>query len=209
MAQERPRLLGTFSQWAALLLCVALGLTLYFFVDLTPEVEANFFFSRNDPQARKSASIEDEFGAAPQIFAAVRSRELVSRTYLLRLRELTNDLQNVKGVIDVRSVTQGPEDSEKTAERDPQEIFNKVAESPFWSRLLLAPDRSATFVVLRLSGKNYRATVSGIDRVLANTLAPASSWASRAFRMWPNISAGNSRASCNDSASRRSPPLRF
>ena len=38
--------------------------------------------------------------------------------------------------------------------------------SPFWSQLLLAPDRSATFVVLRLSGKDYRATVSGIDGVL-------------------------------------------
>jgi predicted RND superfamily exporter protein len=167
MASDRSRLLGTFSQWAALLVCAALGLALYFFVDLTPEVEANFFFSKNDPQAKKSASIEEEFGAAPQIFVAVRSRELVSRTYLLRLRELTNDLQGVKGVVDVRSVTQGPEDEEKTAERDPQEVFQKVAESPFWSRLLLAPDRSATFVVLRLSGKNYRATVSGIDRVLA------------------------------------------
>ncbi|HWM23779.1 MAG TPA: MMPL family transporter [Chthoniobacterales bacterium] len=167
MAPDRSRLLGTLSQWAALLVCAALGLALYFFVDLTPEVEGDFFFSKNDPQARKSASIEKEFGAAPQIFVAVRSRELVSQTYLLRLRQLTNDLQDVKGVIDVRSVTQGPEDSEKTAERDPQEVFQKVAESPFWSRLLLAPDRSATFVVLQLSGKNYGATVSGIDRVLA------------------------------------------
>jgi uncharacterized protein len=167
MAPNRSRLLGTFSQWAALLVCVALGLALYFFVDLTPEIEANFFFSKQDPQARKSASIEEEFGAAPQIFVAVRSRELVTRQYLTRLHALAQDLQGVKGVIDVRSVTQGPEEPEKSAELDPQELFKKVEESPFWSRLLLAPDRSATFVVLRLSGKNYRATVSGIDRVLA------------------------------------------
>jgi predicted RND superfamily exporter protein len=167
MAQDRTRLLGTFSQWAALLVCVALGLALYFFVDLTPEVQADFFFSKNDPQARKSASIEEEFGAAPQIFVAVRSRELISGQYLSRLQELTQDLQGVQGVVDARSVTQGPLEEEKTAKLDPPEVFKKVEESPFWSRLLLAPDRSATFVVLRLSGKNYRATVSGIDRVLA------------------------------------------
>lgn len=167
MTPTGSRLLGTFSQWAALLVCAALGLALYLFVDLTPEVEGDFFFSKDDPQAKKSASIEKEFGAAPQVFVAVRSRELVSRQYLFRLRELTRALQGVKGVDDVRSVTEGPEESEKIGERDPQEVFHKVAESPFWSRLLLAPDRSATFVVLRLSGKNYRQTVSGIDRVLA------------------------------------------
>jgi predicted RND superfamily exporter protein len=167
MTRKRTRLLGTVSQWAALLICAGLGLALYFFVDLTPKVEGDFFFSRDDPQAKKSASIEEEFGAAPQIFIAVKSRELVSRQYLQRLHQLTRDLQGVKGVVDVRSVTNGPEEAEKTAQLDPQEVFKQVEESPFWSRLLLAPNRSATFVVLRLSGKNYRQTVSGIDRVLA------------------------------------------
>ena len=167
MTRKRTRLLGTVSQWAALLLCAGLGLALYFFVDLTPKVEGDFFFSRDDPQAKKSASIEEEFGAAPQIFVAVKSRELVSRQYLQRLDRLTHDLQGVKGVVDVRSVTNGPEEAEKTAQLDPQEVFKKVEESPFWSRLLLAPNRSATFVVLRLSGKNYPQMVSGIHRVLA------------------------------------------
>jgi predicted RND superfamily exporter protein len=164
--KTRARLFGCWSQWVAFAVAVALGCALFFFVDLTPRVEADFFFSRNDPQAKKSASIEEEFGAAPQVFVAVRSRELVSRQYLVRLRELTVDLDKVKGVADARSITNGPEDSEKALERDPQEVFQKLSESPFWSHLLLAPDRSASFVVLRLSGKDYPATVSGIDRVL-------------------------------------------
>jgi uncharacterized protein len=162
----RTRLFGCWSQWVAFIVVVGLGSALFFFVDLTPRVEADFFFSRNDPQAQKSANIEEEFGGAPQIFVAVRSRELVSREYLSRLRQLTAGLQKVKGVADARSVTNGPEDSEKALERGPQEVFQKVVESPFWSHLLLAPDRSATFVVLRLSGKDHRATVSGIDGVL-------------------------------------------
>lgn len=66
MTSNRPRLLGTISQWAALSVCAALGLALYFFVDLTPQVEADFFFSKHDPQATKAAAIEKEFGAAPQ-----------------------------------------------------------------------------------------------------------------------------------------------
>jgi len=137
MTEKRSRLFGSFSQWAAL------GFALVFFVDLTPEIEANFFFSRSDPQAQSSGRIEKEFGAAPQIFVAVRSRELVSRPYLLRLRELTNDLQDVKRrgrcALDYRC----PEEPEKIAERDPPAVFQDLIESPFWSRLLLAPDRSA------------------------------------------------------------------
>src|SRR5215217_4877804 len=167
MIEKRSRLLSSFSQWAALAFCAALGLALFFFVDLTPQVEADFFFSKHDPQAQKSASIEKEFGAAPQIFIAVRARELVSRQYLLGLRELTNDLQEVKGVADARSITHGPKEPKESAKLSAEELFAEVRQSPFWSRLLLAPDRSASFVVLRLSGKNYQATVSGIDRVLA------------------------------------------
>src|SRR5687768_13145359 len=164
--KTRARLFGCWSQWVACAVAVGLGCALFFFVDLTPRVEGDFFFSRNDPQAKKSASIEEEFGGAPQVFVAVRSRELVSRQYLVRLSKLTTDLEKVKGVADARSITNGPEDSEKALEREPQEVFQKLSESPFWSQLLLAPDRSASFVVLRLSGKDYPATVSGIDRVL-------------------------------------------
>jgi predicted RND superfamily exporter protein len=169
--RKRCRLLGSFSQWAAIALCTGLGFALVLFVDLTPEIEGDFFFSSSDPQARNSARIEKEFGAAPQVFIAVRSSELVSRRYLLRLRALTSDLENVKGVADARSITHGPEEPEKIAERDPQAVFQDLAKSPFWSRLLLAPDRSASFVVLRLNGKDHRATVSGIDRVLTRHAA--------------------------------------
>lgn len=58
------------------------------------------------------------------------------------------------GVIDVRSLTRGPEDLED------------IGESPFWSRLLLAPDRSASFVVLRIGNDDHAETVSAIDQIL-------------------------------------------
>ena len=122
---RRPRLFASLAQWAAIVLCVGLGLVLFFFVDLTPRVEADFFFSRSDPQSQKSARIEQEFAGAPQVFVAARSRELVSSQYLSRLRELTEALQNVKGVADARSITHGPEDPKKIAEREPGNCFKK------------------------------------------------------------------------------------
>lgn len=164
---DRSPLLGTLSQWAAIALCAALGLALFTFVDLTPQVEADFFFSTDDPQFQGSLRIEKEFGDAQQVFVAARASPLVSRNYLLRLRNLTEELRKVQGVADARSLTHGPEEPGKIAKRDPEEVFEDLLDSPFWTQLLLAPDRSATFVVLRLEGKDHSATVSAIDRVLA------------------------------------------
>ena len=166
MATAQSRLFGTFLQWVAIILCAGLGLGLYAFVDLDPEVEADFFFSNDDPQLQESLRIEKMFGAAPQIIMAVRAPQLVSRAYLLRLRDLTQDLSRIDGVADVRSLTHGPEEPQQIAERDPQEVFEDLLDSPFWTRLLLAPDRSATFVVLRLDDTEPRETVTAIDRVL-------------------------------------------
>jgi uncharacterized protein len=163
------RLFGNFSQWVAVAICAGLGITLFTFVDLTPKVQADFFFSTDDPQFQSSLRIEKEFGGAQQIFIAARSKELVSKQYLVRLHRLTEDLRRVKGVADVRSVTHGPKKPEEILEDDPDEVFEDLQKSPFWSRLLLAPDRSSTFVVLRLHSKaaNQPSTITAIDRVLA------------------------------------------
>ena len=72
---NRARLLGTFGQWAAVALCTVLGICLFAFVDLEPKVQADFFFSSDDPQLQSSIKIEKEFGQSQQIFvAAVEGR---------------------------------------------------------------------------------------------------------------------------------------
>src|SRR5919108_3862669 len=92
-------LLGSPSQWAALLVAVGLGLALLAFGDLTPRVEADFFFSSDDPQLQGSRRIEREFGQAPQVFIAASSARLVSREYLARLHRLAEGLLPIKGVL--------------------------------------------------------------------------------------------------------------
>lgn len=163
---DRLRLLRSPAQIAAVVLCAALGLALFTFVDLTPRIEGDFFFSTDDPQLRESLRIEEEFGSAPQLLVAVRSASLVSREYLIGLRDLTLDLQRVPGVADVRSLASGPQRIDEIAGREPGKVFEKVEQSPFWSRLLLAPDRSATFLVLRLEEDGHEATISGVDAAI-------------------------------------------
>jgi predicted RND superfamily exporter protein len=165
-AVSQPRLLRTPSQWAAIAACATLGIMLFAFVDLTPHVEADFFFSTDDPQLQSARRIEQQFGSAPQVFVAARSERLVSRQYLRRLHNLTEDLRRVEGVADVRSLTRGPEEPDEILEEDPEDVFEDLIESPFWSRLLLAPDRSGTFVVLLLRGDDHARTVSALDHVL-------------------------------------------
>jgi predicted RND superfamily exporter protein len=143
----QPRLFRTASQWTAIALCASLGIALFAFVDLTPEVEADFFFSTDDPQLQGFRRIEQDFGSAPQVFVAVRSRQLVSRNYLLRLRNLTEDLHRLKGVADVRSMTRGPVEPEEVAEGDPEEISRtslKVPSGTVCSLRPIAPRRSSS-----------------------------------------------------------------
>ena len=156
----KGKLLRTPSQWAAIAVCAMLGFALFAFVNLTPEVEADFFFSTDDPQLQGARRIEREFGSAPQIFIAARSERLFSSAHLQRIRRLTEDLGRLDGIRDVRSLTRGPEDLED------------IGESPFWSRLLLAPDRSASLIVLRVAPDEHAQLVRAIDLLLDRHSGP-------------------------------------
>ena len=164
---RRVKLFRARSQWAALAVTVCLGAAMFAFVDLSPRIDADFFFSSDDPQLQDSRRIDTEFGQAPQVFIAARSERVVSAQYLRRLHALTEDLRSVSGVADVRSVTRGPKDPEDVLDDDPREVFEDLDDGPFWRRLLVAPDRSATFIVLRLADDTGQATIEAIDAVLA------------------------------------------
>ncbi len=169
--QKPAPLLGTLSQWTAIAICAALGFGVFAFVDLTPEIQADFFFSTDDPQLQNSLQIEREFGGTQQILVAARSEQLVTRDYLQRLRALTEALHQIEGV-EASSLTRGPQERSQEEELDPAEVFEDLSERPFSERLLLASDRSATFVVLSLEGKDHDATVSAIDEVVSRHTAP-------------------------------------
>jgi predicted RND superfamily exporter protein len=132
MSRDCAILLATASQWIALALCVALGIALFGWVDLTPKAQPDFFFSNDDPQLQASLDIEKEFGQSEQIFVAVRSDNLRSTEYLRRLRKLTNDLSAVEGVVSAESLTHGPKEPDEIVEQEPDKVFEEVSKRPFW-----------------------------------------------------------------------------
>ncbi|MBI2822683.1 MAG: MMPL family transporter [Acidobacteria bacterium] len=159
-------------QWAALAVCLLMGVWMFAVVDLTPEVEANFFFDSDDPQLRETRRIAEIFGQGQPVFVAVRPERLASRKALFTLRNLSEALGAIEGVASVRSLTHGPEDPKEIVEEDPEEVLEDIRKSPFWTSLLLAPDSKTTFVVVRLSGKDQEQTVQAIDRVMARFQTP-------------------------------------
>jgi predicted RND superfamily exporter protein len=161
----------TRAQWLATLVCLVCGLAVVAGVDLTPRLGGEFFFASDDPELQQSAEIERRFGSADQIFIAAASADLDSPAYVRRIRGLTDALVRTRGVAAVRSIARtGTSDDPGRA---PAEVLKAVRESPLWSRLLLAPDRSATFILVRLAdAADEAAAVQAIDRIVDRHDAP-------------------------------------
>lgn len=142
MAEEREAAHRRERIWVreALLVGLALGLALAVvaLVDLSPEVESDFFFSTDDPQLATSKEIDRRFPARPQLFLRAAADDLRSPAYVEEVGELTRELEALAGVESVQSLTSGPS--------SPSDAF----ESPFWSRLLVADDGAATYLVAQL-----------------------------------------------------------
>ena len=141
-------------------LLAALGLVL-FRVDLTPQVESDFFFSSDDPQLQASQAIDELFPSDPQILIAATGEDVTSTDYVERIQALSDALVEVEGVTSVWSLTHGPS--------SPQ----AVAASPIWSRLLLGANPRLSQLVVSISGEAGRAPVLAIEGLLAEHHSPS------------------------------------
>lgn len=149
-----------------LLLLFTAGCTaaLFRFVDLTPRIDENFFFSTDDPQFQDSLRLERMFKLPPQIFMTAEGN-IRSRAYLDRISLLTQDLQEIKGVKSVFSLGAGPGSVED------------AVESPLWSRFLIAWDardneRGSNLVLALEKSPEYGPIVEKINELKARYDAP-------------------------------------
>ena len=114
--------------------CIALVAA---FVDLTPHVDEDFFFSENDPQFQQSQQVDATFHAQAQLILSVSAPDISSQSYRAGIQQLTDKLKAIDGVSGVRSLTAGPKD------------FADALASPLWRRLLIADNRrSSNLIVL-------------------------------------------------------------
>src|SRR5256884_8682593 len=142
------------AHWEMLAVTAVLFVLVVVFVDLKPVVEENFFFSTSDPGFGQSKKIEQRFPSQPQLVVAVSSSDISSPRYLGRIQKLTQEIEGIDGVTAVKSLTAGPKN------------FQDALASPFWSRLLIAPDRRSTNVIVFMEGKDTEKSIKHLERIM-------------------------------------------
>src|SRR4029453_10837892 len=142
------------SHWLMLGITCALLLSVAMLVDLKPVVDQNFFFSTNDPGIQQTKKIEQRFPSQPEVILAVSSRDISSSRYLERIQRLTQRVHTIGGVSAVKSLTEGPKSLED------------ALKSPFWSRLLIAPDRKSTNVIIFMKGRHTERPIQKLEQIV-------------------------------------------
>src|ERR1700731_1718282 len=139
--------------WMVRMTVVLLGLVAIL-VDLKPVVDENFFFSTNDPQFQQSRKIEQRFPSQPEVILAVSSQDISSPRYLGRIQKLTQQINTIEQVSAVKSLAEGPKS------------FKDALASPFWSRLLIAPDRKSSNVIVFVHGDDTGKLINRLERIV-------------------------------------------
>jgi predicted RND superfamily exporter protein len=155
-AFDTPRLLMTWrgAPWAVLLITAMLLGLVAAFVDLKPQVDENFFFSTSDPQLGQSRKIDQRFPSPSELILTVSSPSISSAHYLGRIQKLSERVRGIDGISAVKSLTDGPKSSDD------------AMASPFWHRLLIAPDRKSSNVLVFLEGQDSGKIINGLERVI-------------------------------------------
>jgi len=144
------------SPWIVLLVAI-IGIGAIWFLrdSLSPRVEGDFFFSENDPQLQVSQWINETYPSSPQIILRVARLQGTEEAYKDRIRALTHELLEIKGVVGGYSITtDNPEGS------------------PLFGRILLTPDAAATNVVLSVDDTDPEVLTLGIEGVIAAYRGP-------------------------------------
>src|SRR5438874_9140542 len=142
------------SPWLMLAITGVLLLSVAILVDLNPVVDQNFFFSTNDPGIQQPKTIEQRFPSQPEVILAVSSRDISSARYLERIQKLTHRVHSIGGVSAVKSLTEGPKS------------FEDELKSPFGSRLLVAPDRKSSNVIIFMRGRHTEKPIQRLEQIV-------------------------------------------
>jgi predicted RND superfamily exporter protein len=137
--------------WGALALAVIGLLGVWALVDLSPQVEGDFFFAEDDPQLQASQEIGERYGTGSQVVVRVADLSGDRDAYEERIGDLTAAFFAVEGISGGYSITTD----------DP-------SRSPLFRRVLLTPDSTATNIVLLADDADPELLLPELDRVIAS-----------------------------------------
>ena len=125
------------------------------FVDVSPQVEGDFFFAEDDPQMQASELVAERFPSSPQIILRVEDLAGDTAAYETRVEALTEELLAVEGIVGGYSI----------ATDDP-------SVSPLFSRVLLTPDARATNVILSADRTDPETLLPRLESVIEQHESP-------------------------------------
>jgi predicted RND superfamily exporter protein len=124
-------------------------------IDLSPEVESEFFFSREDPQLVALQEMDRQFPSPEQVIVRAEAPDITSDAYLSAIRGLTAALEKIPDVTSVGSVT-----------------TEDASNSPLWRRLLLNPGESSTNLIVQVPAPDPIELVPQIESAIEPFIAP-------------------------------------
>ncbi len=143
--------------FVALLILGMVGGVFYLFfeeVDLTPQMTSSFFFSKESKIYKDDALIYKKFLVGDSVILTLPSPDITTPHYLRLIELLSNDLQKVKGVKSVQSITHGPPD------------ITAAMQNPMWVRFIDTKTKKNSLIICFIDDKQVTQVVNAIKKIV-------------------------------------------
>ena len=140
--------------WTYLILTIVSIVFMIRFVDLTPQVDDNFFFSSSDPHFQSEKLISDLFVRNDTQMIISATGNIDDPDYQQNVNLLSETLIDLDGVTDVKSITHGPNN------------LDDALLSPLWKRLLISDDKKSSNLILLLEEPVSQEIIPKIEEII-------------------------------------------
>ncbi len=134
--KPRRRAFLSLETWLFSILTVLSAVIVFKFVDLTPHVDQDFFFSSSDPLYQSDHEISKLFIRKDSQVIINVSGDIASSGYKEKVKKFSEHFLALENVKSVNSITHGPRN------------LKDALQSPFWSRLLIPEDQRSTNLIV-------------------------------------------------------------
>jgi uncharacterized protein len=141
-----------------LLLTLCSLFVLFSYVNLTPQIGRNLFFSSSDPQLQQEKKISQSFKRQGGQLIINIEGQIKSQHYYQKISKLTKKINSLKGVENAFSISNGPGS------------IKQALDSPLWRRLLIAGD-SSTYIMVNLKKDLVKKTIASVETLIEKTAA--------------------------------------
>lgn len=129
------------------------------YVELKPEIGANFFFSNDDPQMQEEKAIQKLFPQDPQLIMSVKG-VIETPEYLKKIEGLSAELDKLPQVISVQSLSHGPGS------------LAKAKAGPLWSRVIISGDGKSSLLAVFIEDIDPAVFIPEIESIVRKHTAP-------------------------------------